>query len=62
MSDSKTLRCRNCGRRVVQNRDPQHRWARKFPKRPWVHRLEDFDPKKPIDCFDPEPQATQEGS
>ncbi|AYD81560.1 hypothetical protein HYP71_gp066 [Arthrobacter phage KBurrousTX] len=48
--------CRNCGRPITRNTQPQHRWARRMPKREWLHNATDFDPKKPMDCFDPEPK------
>lgn len=48
--------CRRCGRPIVRNTSPKHRWARALPKLEWLHNAKDFDPSKPIDCFTPEPK------
>lgn len=50
------VRCLNCGRPLVLNTQPRHRWAVPAPGPLWLHRTEDFDPKLPIDCFAPVPE------
>lgn len=47
--------CCHCNRPITRNTAPKPRGAERWPKREWVHNADDFDPKKPMDCLDPEP-------
>lgn len=51
------MKCRNCGRVLIQSADATWRNHKLVPSRRWVHRAEDFDPDKPIDCYAPAPDV-----